>query len=492
MKPLRTNAFLCLLVVSSALAQQTEERFTAMNPEQRRAFEIEVMEKVADLALIPPKLNTSPLPKYDYDQLAYGMTIGIARTPGGRLWACWVAGEDGAKAFFVCAVSDDDGETWSKPVLAIDGQSDKLPMPRSVLVGNLWTDPLGRLWIFFNQSMAQFDGRSGVWAAICENPDSAKPVWSAPKRLWHGFTLNKPTVLSNGDWLLPISLNRAGFGPFNGAFKELDPFRGANAFLSKDQGATWQRQGHLQFPNPDWDEHSFIERQDGSLWMVARTGKGPMQSFSTDLGKTWSTPTAVESFSHPVSRLHLRRLVSGRLLLMKHGEAIDTNRGRKQLSAWLSDDEGLTWQGGLMLDERDGVSYPDGFQSPDGTIYVSYDHNRSTDGEILLSRFIEEDILAKKLIGPKSKHQDAHQSALEAEGEFGSSREICRRCDPYEIQIAPASFYEVDMRAGKIASPDSPLRHVVNRFAECGNASELKKQEDVKETRTDSEDYRPQ
>lgn len=331
------------------------------------------------------------------------MTIGIARTPGGRLWACWVAGEDGAKAFFVCAVSDDDGETWSKPVLVIDGQSEKLPMPRSVLVGNLWTDPLGRLWIFFNQSMAQFDGRSGMWAAICEKPDAAKPVWSAPKRLWHGFTLNKPTVLRNGDWLLPVSLNRAGFGPFKGAFAELDPFRGANAFLSKDHGATWQRQGHVQFPNPDWDEHSFIERKDGSLWMVARTGKGPMQSFSTDLGKTWSTPAAVESFSHPVARLHLRRLASGRLLLVKHGETIDTNHGRKQLSARLSDDEGKTWQGGLMLDERDGVSYPDGFQSPDGTIYISYDHNRSTDGEILLTRFTEEDILAKKLTGPKSK-----------------------------------------------------------------------------------------
>ena len=403
MTDLHATAILCLLALSSAFAQQPEERFTAMNPEQRRAFEIEVMEKVADLALIPPKLNTSPLPKYDYDQLAYGMTIGIARTPGGRLWACWVAGEDGAKAFFVCAVSDDDGETWSKPVLVIDGQSEKLPMPRSVLVGNLWTDPLGRLWIFFNQSMAQFDGRSGVWAAMCENPDATKPVWSAPKRIWHGFTLNKPIVLSNGDWLLPISLNRAGFGPFKGAFADLDPFRGANAFLSKDHGATWQRQGHVQFPDPDWDEHSFVERKDGSLWMLARTGKGPMQSFSTDLGKTWSTPTVPEGISQPVARLHLRRLASGRLLMVKHGETMDTNRGRKQLSAWLSDDDGKTWQGGLMLDERDGVSYPDGFQSPDGTIYISYDHNRSTDGEILMARFTEEDILAKKLIGPKSK-----------------------------------------------------------------------------------------
>ncbi len=58
-----------------------------LSPEQVRAFELRVMEKIADLALIPPQLNTTPLPRYDYDQLDYGMTIGIARTPGGRLWA---------------------------------------------------------------------------------------------------------------------------------------------------------------------------------------------------------------------------------------------------------------------------------------------------------------------------------------------------------------------------------------------------------------------
>ena len=31
-------------------------------------------------------MNTSPLPEYDYDKLDYGITIGIERTPGGRLW----------------------------------------------------------------------------------------------------------------------------------------------------------------------------------------------------------------------------------------------------------------------------------------------------------------------------------------------------------------------------------------------------------------------
>jgi len=60
-------------------------------------------------------------------------------------------------------------------------------------------------------------------------------------------------------------------------------------------------------------------------------------------------------------------------------------------------------KGGLVLDERKGVSYPDGFQAPDGTIYISCDRNRATDGEILLARFTEDDILAKKIVGPNSK-----------------------------------------------------------------------------------------
>jgi hypothetical protein len=52
---------------------------------------------------------------------------------------------------------------------------------------------------------------------------------------------------------------------------------------------------------------------------------------------------------------------------------------------------------------RNGISYPDGIQAPDGTIYISYDRNRATDGEILMARFTEEDILAKEPIGPESK-----------------------------------------------------------------------------------------
>jgi hypothetical protein len=65
--------------------------------------------------------------------------------------------------------------------------------------------------------------------------------------------------------------------------------------------------------------------------------------------------------------------------------------------------DGKTWKGGLMLDEREGISYPDGFQAPDGTIYISYDRNRAADGEILLARFTEQDVLAGRLVSPRSE-----------------------------------------------------------------------------------------
>lgn len=203
--------------------------------------------------------------------------------------------------------------------------------------------------------------------------------------------------------MLPVSLDeRGGLGVFRDCFQNLDPLRGANVFVSKDQGETWHRRGRATFPNPDWHEHMIVQRNDDSLWMLARTRNGIMESTSVDSGKTWSA-AVTSKIKHPNARFHVRRLQSGRLLLIKHGDAIDAHHGRVGLSAWLSEDEGQTWLGGLMLDERKGISYPDGFQSSNGSIYISYDRNRATDGEVLMARFTEADIEARKLVSPESK-----------------------------------------------------------------------------------------
>ena len=85
---------------------------------------------------------------------------------------------------------------------------------------------------------------------------------------------------------------------------------------------------------------------------------------------------------------------------MKHGP-LDKDVGRKLLTAYLSRDDGATWEGGLMLDERPGVSYPDGQQTADGTIYITYDYDRIRSREIYFCAFREEDILAGKDVSGK-------------------------------------------------------------------------------------------
>ena len=361
-----------------------------------------------DWGLTPPPVNTSPLPGYDYNKLDYAMVIGMDRTPKGTIWACWVGGGDSEKAFFVLATSNDNGETWSKPRLVIDPHSPDIGEARCALVGNVWTDPDGRLWVFFGMSMKMFDGRAGSWYIRCDNPDVENPVWTKPERIWHGFTLNKPTVLSTGEWLLPISIwdrTRISKG-YKDSYKELDEFRMANVMVSADKGKTWERRGGVKFPIPEFDEHHITEKKDGTLWMTARTKRnGIQESFSSDKGKTWSQPQK-SIINHISSRHFIRRLQSGNLLLVKHGVTIDSlSKGRRDLTAFISKNDGRSWKGGLVLDERANVSYPDGFQTSDGTIYICYDRERSRLGEILMARFNEKDVLKKKFMGKNSKEK---------------------------------------------------------------------------------------
>ncbi len=63
------------------------------------------------------------------------------------------------------------------------------------------------------------------------------------------------------------------------------------------------------------------------------------------------------------------------------------------MEAYCSDD-GATWSGGLLLDAREQISYPDGDQAEDGTIYITYDRDRRGAREILMAAFREEDVVA--------------------------------------------------------------------------------------------------
>jgi hypothetical protein len=259
-----------------------------------------------------------------------------------------------------------------------------------------------------------FDGRAGDWYIRCDHPDAGDPVWSKPVRLADGCTLGKPTVLKNGDWLLPVSLwTREKIKPaeFHEAHRALDSNRMANVYVSTDQGATWTRRGGVAFPESDFDEHMIVELRGGRLWMLARTKYGMAESYSSDHGRAWSEPkpAAIQNVS---ARFFIRRLTSGRLLLVKNGPTDQRLPKRSHLSAYLSNDDGKTWLGGLLLDERASVSYPDGFQAPNGLIQILYDWNRHSDAEILMAKFREEDVLAGKFVSPDAKPRILVNKAL--------------------------------------------------------------------------------
>jgi len=382
----------------------------------------EAAQKLPDWALEPPNIITSPGPEYAKTERGAQGVPAIERTAKGRIWASWYTGKgkrgvESPTSYIVLATSADDGRTWREPKMII--QARKFVHTYDPC---LWIDPQGRLWFFWAQSAGLQDGRMGVWAIITSNPDSENPRWTEPRRIANGVMLNKPTVLKNGDWLLPVGLWRDNTNVPNITFdpKEIAPHtnktlahdlgeeRGSNVYRSRDRGKTFERIGQVRMPGTRVDEHMLIERRDGSLWMLLRNTGGIAQSTSTDGGKTWSPGSMVTGTKNVASqRFHVRRLASGALLMVRGNSP---TKGRSHLTAFISDDEGASWQGNLLLDERTS-SYPDGTQAPDGSIYVNYDHERYTlnrenqrgVGSVFMAVFREEDIRAGKPVSKAAR-----------------------------------------------------------------------------------------
>ena len=329
-------------------------------------------------SLLPPQYVGAPTGEHAVIRRAFTGIPSLTVTARGRLWAVWYAGITPAEDqnnYVVAATSGDGGRTW-KEVLAIDPDGRG---PAKAFDPQAWVDPAGTLWISWSQRSVHEES-CGLWCITSADAESDHPALSAPRRLGDGIMMNKPVVLAGGEWVLAASIH----GTDNSV----------RTVVSSDQGRTWGVRGTVHVPKEvrTPDEPMLIERQDRSLWMLVRTRYGIGQTFSRDQGQTWAA-LAPSEIRHPASRFFIRRLASGNLLLVKHGP-IQTRTGRSHLMAFVSRDDGIAWSPGLLLDERDGVSYPDGAQDKDGLIWIAYDHDRKGAGEILLATFREDDAAA--------------------------------------------------------------------------------------------------
>jgi hypothetical protein len=331
--------------------------------------------------LDPPGIIKNPAKTVDHPVESRKFTgiSSLAVSQEGRFWAVWYTGPtpaEDANNYVVLATSYDKGETWDE-ILAIDPDGSG---PVRAFDPEVWMAPDGKLWVFWAQQVQPARSTNcGVWAMNCSNPGSSNPEWTEPVRLADGVMMCKPVILSTGEWALPVS--------FWHLWEE-----SAKIVVSNDNGKTWIVRGGVNVPREvrNHDEHMIVERKDGSLWMLVRTLYGIGESFSYDSGYSW-TPLVPSKIQHPAARFFISRLNSGNLLLVKHGP-VDMKIQRSHLFAFISKDDGHSWSGGLLIDERPGVSYPDGQQFSDGMIYITYDFSRTKDQNILMTSFSEEEI----------------------------------------------------------------------------------------------------
>jgi hypothetical protein len=363
-----------------------------------------VLENVGAIVDELPSTLTQPClrvkdihPKYFNRYINWQGIPTLAKTRGGRLWAAWYGGpvheghtnrpEDN---FVMLYTSDDDGKTWLGPVAIADFSGF---YNAQILDPCLWVAPDGSLYFEVTRiiDFTRENRPETNWKFKAEHPEDPLTKWSPAAFNGYGITLNKPTVLSDGSILNPV----------------LEPYKKfpISIYKSTDGGNTFH---YFSECDKDSDkrlsdgssEMMIAERKDKSLLMFVRKPDGIYQSESFDGGKTWS---ALEPFTTEFSqraRFSLLKLRSGRMLLVANDSS---DQRRFKMTAFLSDDDGITFPHTLLLDERE-TSYPDTFEDEDGYIYVIYDHGRYVPDqkEILFSKVSEQEILNGKLSDDQS------------------------------------------------------------------------------------------
>lgn len=344
--------------------------------------------------------DRSLLEKFDSRHRVWQGIPGIARTKNGRTFISFYSGETSETyGNYVVLLKSDADNSFGEPIAAVKKEG-KFRCFDPVI----WIDPLERLWLFWNVMPGE-----EVYAVICEKPDSDELIWGEEFYVGRGIMMNKPTVLSSSEWLFPIAIWKTDIYPnFRKSGLKDDDIAGSYVYKSSDNGKTFVCMGMADIRNRSFDEHMVLELTNGVLKMYVRTIYGIGVSHSYDRGKNWSMGED-SKLGGPCSRFHISRLKSGRILLINHVKF----KGRNNLTALLSEDDGKTFPYSLLLDERDDVSYPDAVECEDGYIYITYDRERgcfkrslseaySDAREILTAKINEQDILNGKLISKES------------------------------------------------------------------------------------------
>lgn len=259
--------------------------------------------------------------------------------------------------------SGDAGTTWSPEVVLLDSS---LPDPV------LSRTPLGALLI----SLGKTDPSGDEGAAFSRSPDNGL-TWGA-----FAFFASPPGGMVGVAPAVNVgqTIYAAGYGP--------DPTGAGDTpslWSSSDDGFTWIKVSDLrQSGDPDLSETAITGTAANTLFAMMRSGSGldTYGRYSDDMGMSWGP---LRSYVSQVGVLQSPEMVqAGEALILMGRETIaipgiqppNTTGYPRQLVAFVSYDQGESFDYGSVLDTYTGQQIDGGYCSPmllpNGQVYVAY------------------------------------------------------------------------------------------------------------------------
>jgi len=320
---------------------------------------------------------------------SYGGWPSITRRGNGQLVIVWSGGRES----HVCPFgrvdmmrSDDDGLTWSWPRTLLDSAIDDrdagvLETARGTLLVTTFTS-LAYESILKKRAESLSAGKASDW------PEDKVRRWLAA----HHRLNDGQRERDLGQWMIRStdggvtwsrrysSIVNSPHGPIalrDGrllyAGKELwTGKRRVGVCQSTDDGVTWQWLAEIPTRSGDaaaaYHELHAVEAESGKLIVHVRNhnpknDREILQSESTDGGRSWTTPRAIDVWGLPS---HLLRLRDGRLM-MTYGH----RRQPLGIQARISDDEGQTWSDPTVIwgqGTSTDLGYPSTVELDDGRL----------------------------------------------------------------------------------------------------------------------------
>ncbi len=348
----------------------------------------------------------------DEKNRAYQGCPTVAVTKGGRVFAGWYTGgayEPCIYNYNVLVMSDDGGESWSKPILTVE-RDEKL-LVRNIDI-QLWVTKENHLWVMWTRTPYYSDSNPAAikyhkpqnyhaefWdteVMICRDPDADVLVWETPFVLCDGFMRCKPIQTASGRIIAPAYDFHA----------EIYTLR-----LSDDGGKTFRTVCVKGKPDRGvFDEITLYQNESGRIRFLARTVRGHyVYSDSFDDGESWTD--AVEYEKATSSRCFIGTLKNGEVVYVRN----HSDLYRDGIRICLSEDGGETFPYQMILEGRSGVSYPDVDQDADGNIYIVHDRERDNRCKLNKETWVSE--AAKEILISKVTVQDIKSGTL-SEGSF--------------------------------------------------------------------------